>query len=330
MRTKFVIIGMIAAVVLFTGGQSRASLVHHWAMDGNLNDGSGSGNTGTLSSGSADYTTVAGKVGNAIYLSGGQQVSNANPANIPVSGTGAWSLTVWAQYSNTSLGHGAVVAGWRPTTEATGQMRMLINGNGSQLTFWASHADNFGGSYPAENTWHQFTITHEANATKAVSVYVNGVGSTVSIGGEDLATIASTPTVQVGGNTGWSPTQTFTGAIDDMAIWNKALSAGQVKSMINILSVNGGALADYDAGRMNSLFNAYDTGFPVNVGSLQWNKFTGGGGTAGDVTYDAGLQSYTMWLDSSSGVVGAIPEPATVGMLGAAAAAMLLRRRFRG
>ncbi len=160
-------------------------------------------------------------------------MSNTSPANIPVSGTGAWWMAVWAHYSNANLGgRGAVMAGWRRTDEATGPMRMLVNSESfRKLTFWGSNADYFGGSYPAANAWHQFTITREANAEQQVSIYVNGVGAATSIVAHELTDITSTPTVWVGGFTGWNPTVRFTGAIDDMAIWNEALSAGQVGAM---------------------------------------------------------------------------------------------------
>jgi hypothetical protein len=307
--------GVVVAGAMFMGTTAQASLVHDWAFDGDLNDSSGSGNTGVLSNGDEDYSTVAGKIGQAIYLSGGQYVSNTNPANIPVSGAGAWSLTTWVQYSNANLGYGAVVAGWSPTPGAPGQMRMLINeSNNSHLSFLGHTADNFsGGSWPSANAWHQITITHAANATKQVTMYVDGVGSTMAIGPGDLANITSTPTVVVGGNTGWYPNQKFTGAIDDMGIWNQALSDGEVKSLGNVLTVNGGALGDYGIAKMNTLFGVYDTGASATVGGLTWNKFTGAiGGTAGAVTFSDGV--YTAWLDSTSGVT-TVPEPGTLALL---------------
>ena len=107
------------------------------------------------------------------------------------------------------------------------------------------------------------------------------------------------------------------GYMDDYAMWDTALSAGQVKALTTAPAL----LTGYNAGVMNGLFNAYATQGSSIVGTMTWtynSSINVTGHSLGDTWLGAG-GNYYMWLEgSSAGLVGtltSIPEPGTYGLL---------------
>jgi len=156
------------------------------------------------------------------------------------------------------------------------------------------------------DTWNHIVVAYDADSNySTMHVYVNGVdlGAPVSFEGTDRPLTTAALDVGIGGpaDGGWN---NYNGRIDDLGVWNEALSPGKSSAMYNILSPNGEALGDYTVNKMNALFQVYDTGTPQSVvsgvGTLEWEKFTGLSGTAGDVTYSRG--DYSVFFDNTSGV----------------------------
>ena len=80
----------------------------------------------------------------------------------------------------------------------------------------------------AQGTWTHLATTYDGTTLR---VYVNGVqvGSLAATG-----TIASsTGQVTIGGNSVWG--EYFAGAVDDVRIYNRALSAAEITSLMNTI-----------------------------------------------------------------------------------------------
>ncbi len=161
-------------------------------------------------------------------------------------------------------------------------------------------------SVGALDTWNHIVVAYDAASNfSTMRIYVNGVdlAAPVKVDGSDPVLNTNVRDLGIGGTAdgGWT---NYDGRIDDLGVWNEALNAGKAISMYNILSPNGGTLDDYTVDKMNTLFQAYDTGTSQAVtsdaGILGWEKFTGASGTPGEVTYSGGV--YSVFFDNTSGV----------------------------
>ncbi len=88
------------------------------------------------------------------------------------------------------------------------------------------------GVNPVVDTWFFITVTMNLiNATQTeIRTYINGapVGTPVTTGLPRYSDIQNSPVLTIGGRHGGTPIQFFRGAIDDVRIYNKALSACEV------------------------------------------------------------------------------------------------------
>src|SRR5262249_3923778 len=89
-----------------------------------------------------------------------------------------------------------------------------------------SHADAYGSGAPPANTWSYLTATYDG---AHVRLYVNGtqVGSVAHTG----AIATSTTPLQIGGDSLYG--QRFVGLIDEVRVYNTALTAAQIQTDMN-------------------------------------------------------------------------------------------------
>jgi hypothetical protein len=222
----------VASADLSTG------LVGYWPMDTRdffsattIVDRSGNSNTGTLVNGP---TKVVGKIGQALNFNGTSQYV-ALPSNQPFNNdTGNSTETAWFK----TTGTGVIVSdnNTPPGGTPNGYDPLLyIETNG------VLHAGGYINSFPNlvsssalnNGTWHFAALTHNGSTQ---SLYVDGtfvssVSGTVSgVTGTNYWVIGTGYT----GN-GWPNSNGlwfyFKGAIDDVRIYNRALSASEVQAI---------------------------------------------------------------------------------------------------
>ena len=183
-----------------------------------VTDASGNGNNGTV----ANTTwSTAGKFGGALSFNGTSSVVTVpNSASLQLS-TGM-TLEAWVDPSKVS-------AAWRDVIykandnfylEATSSNASRPDGG---LIAGGSYADAFGTSALAANTWSYLTETYDGSTLR---LYVNGtqVASTAHTG----AISTSTNPLQIGGDSLYG--QFFAGLIDEVRVYNVALSAAQIQT----------------------------------------------------------------------------------------------------
>ncbi len=188
-------------------------------------DSSGNNNTGTLLSG-ASWTT-AGKYGNAISFNGSTgyvSVPDSNSLHIGATGT----MEAWVNLSATSRWHGIIAKG-NANSNATTNYSIEINsgdgvecgvGNGSTATIVDSTATLTAGTfYHVACTWDGTNVT----------IYINGVKDQFRAQGLTPASNTSPLYIgQFGGNV-----DRTSGVIDEVRIYNRALSAAQIQTDMN-------------------------------------------------------------------------------------------------
>ncbi len=202
-----------------------SGLVGYWPFDGNkinwatgvVNDASGQGNTGTMVSMSTTSSPIAGKVGQAINLkASGQYITGS--VSTPAT---TYSVSAWVRYQGTTPISAIKVA--------------VSYGSGSVPTIWMGYA--LDGSLAVSNsstdiksstvsnskTWHHLVASVQGSTMTA---YADGV----SIGTASM-TSRSANTLVVGDYVGSIGSFPFTGMVDDVRVYNRALSAQEVSQL---------------------------------------------------------------------------------------------------
>jgi hypothetical protein len=183
-----------------------------------LADQSGNGNNGTISG--ATWTT-AGKFGNALVFNGTNAVVTVpNSASLQL--TTGMTLAAWVYPTTAPTGWRSVV-----TKNVDRYFLMASSDQGNRPAvggIWTAGGLNvFGTAVLAVNTWTHMAATFDG---AVVRFYINGVQ--VASQPQTTPLASTTGTLQIGGDS--YPNEFFAGRIDEVRIYNKALTAAQVAS----------------------------------------------------------------------------------------------------
>jgi hypothetical protein len=186
------------------------------------NDASGSGNTGTITG--ATWTT-AGRFGSALSFNGTSNWVTVPDAPI-LDLTSAFTIEAWI-YASTISGWRTVVLKEAPNSLAYG----LYSGNGSSRpSGWAQVGgrDYFVNATAnlVANTWTHVAYTYDGTTLR---MFVNGTQVSTAAGPTALAVSAGA--LRIGGNAVWG--EYFSGRIDEVRIYNRALTAAQIQADLN-------------------------------------------------------------------------------------------------
>jgi uncharacterized repeat protein (TIGR01451 family) len=204
-----------------TTGALPSGLVGAYSFDEGLGttagDGSGNGNTGTLSG--ATWTT-AGKYGNALSFNGtSSRLTIADASSLDL--TNAMTLEAWVQPSVT-------LSGWRSiVTKDVDRYYLMASSNPQNRpavggTFGTTNQNVFGTASLAVNTWIHVAATYERTT---IRLYVNGVQ--VASGAQTAAISTSNSALTIGAD---SYGEYFNGLIDEVRIYNRALTAAEIQA----------------------------------------------------------------------------------------------------
>jgi hypothetical protein len=186
-----------------------------------LTDLSGNGNTGTITG--ATWTTT-GKFGNALAFNGtSAQVTIPNSASLQL--TTGMTLEAWVYPT-------AIPTGWRSviTKNVDRYYLMASSSQGNQPaaggTWTAGNQNTFGPTVLAVNTWTHLAATFDG---ATVRLYVNG--AQVASQAQTTPLASTNGTLQIGGDS--YPGEFFAGRIDEVRIYNRALTAAQISTDMN-------------------------------------------------------------------------------------------------
>ena len=195
-------------------------------------DASGNGLTGTLNG--AAWTTL-GKFGNALSFNGSSNyVDLGNPTPLKLTGSMTWSAWIYAtanpaddgQIIAKSGGTNGTLGSQFKTSPDTGPHTFGVAVSGDGIT----NAQRYSTSVRSLNTWYFVTGVYDATNRK-LDVYVNGqlddgvLRGTVPASQFDPAT-----NVNIGRRSGGFY---FAGRIDEVRIYNRALSAPEIQADMN-------------------------------------------------------------------------------------------------
>jgi hypothetical protein len=184
-----------------------------------VTDASGNNNTGTISG--ATRTTV-GKFGGALVFNGTTARVTINDAPSLRLTTGI-TLEAWVFPT-------ATLKGWRAIVDKNvdGYYLMASSDQGNPAgggTFTAGNQNTFGPSTLAVNVWTHLAATFDG---VTVRLYVNGVQ--VASQAQTTPLTPTTGTLQIGAD---SYGEFFAGRIDEVRVYNRALSQGEIQTDMN-------------------------------------------------------------------------------------------------
>jgi hypothetical protein len=213
--------------------ETLASLVSWWSGDGNALDSIGS-NDGTPQGG---LTFAQGIAGQAFSFSGADDhVNIGNPASLNSFSSGI-TLEAWIMPNATTSGINAIITKWGQSN-STDAYGIYLEGSAGDLRLLGGIgvpgiSDNGirGGVVPADQ-WSHVAMTYD-NGTGVNILYVNGelVAERVRPGGITQSSL----NVLIGRENSHRP-RPFKGLIDQVRIFNRALSSDEIKAIIESTS----------------------------------------------------------------------------------------------
>ncbi len=200
-------------------GKLTSGLVGLWSFDGadiqgtTAYDRSGSGNNGTITA----ATKTIGKLGQALGFDGSSSNVNLNnPVSLQLS---QGTVSAWIKTSNAGTSYRGIVG----KNSAYGMYLMGnifgVYDNGAAL--FRSTGVNL-----ADNKWHHVSFSFDSGVTNGTLLYIDGALSLTTT----LTNTNQTGTARVGMGQGGAG-QTFTGSIDEARIYNRILSANEIKQL---------------------------------------------------------------------------------------------------
>lgn len=232
-----------SATKLQNGSSIASGLVGHWTFDGpdmtdKVYDKSEQGNHGYFKNGATSTMKVSGKMGQGVRFGGVNNVVEAGNTGLQLS-SGGFSNSAWVYITSTSeqmiLFHGLGCSTW-------GSWMLSVGGNENnsipnKFTFGfgtssASGATNLVQSSANATTGQWVHVVGTYDGSSSLRLYLNGVlDATLSTSGNPWA---STNNVYIGGDAGCSGRFNVSGSIDDARVYNRILSASEVKQLYNL------------------------------------------------------------------------------------------------
>jgi hypothetical protein len=226
--------------ILIGGTGLPAGIVSLWTGDGNAIDSVG-GNNGTVPTGVTFAPGVTGATGDEAFSFNGSNdlVDLGHDPSLNISG----NLTVSAWVDVQSLGHPKYLFADFDTTGHLSQGSLGILSNGHFFWFQGNEGlangsvEPFGATQLNLNQWYNLAAVRDDNG-KTITLYLNGVqDGMVSYTG--IPVLALQGDRLLGGAGLGFPQDSFIGLLDEVGLFNRALSAAEIQSIYNSRGSNG-------------------------------------------------------------------------------------------
>lgn len=278
---------------------SRGDLIANWEFQNNVNDSAGAFNATAINT--PTYST--GIIGQAISLNGSNQY-----ATVPAMGTyGSITVSTWIKTIDANLPGSQAI--FHSTLYNNGTPHFLLEyGKDTTITgividIKTAEIKRNGALSPIhENTWYHVAYSYR-ESDRSLKLFINGI----EVGSATSSSVVSINLNNMYIGSGYN--RYFNGLIDDMGVWNEALSSDKVMGIGSFASsvLNYGQI---DVAKLYGLTMGQST---TTSDSAQWTYATGLSGNAGELqSLGGGL--FAMNLGGGTGVQ-MVPEPRLSGFL---------------
>ncbi len=202
---------------------NSTGLVGYWKFDEGsgavAKDSSGNGNDGSLSSPAPAWSS--GKIGaGSLSFNGTNNYVTSSVTNIPLGAT-ARTITLWAQERGVSNYPRLFQYG----TNGTNQQLSIYNHPGTNSWYVGTYGGNLFSGITPDTRWHMHTLSYDGTN---LSYLIDGIATTINQFSISLNTGNSV--FIIASDLEGDP---FNGLIDDVRIYNRALSASEISALYN-------------------------------------------------------------------------------------------------
>ena len=206
-----------------------ANLVAWYAAEGTFNDSEGPVFEDGTNFNSVGFT--AGQIGQAFNFSGNNSVRLFSPTNLKMAS--ALTVEAWVKPTSASGFYQGVVSRWLNSfamrlVNNSGTLNLMgeIDTNGAA----GGHVYAINAGTVAVNTWTHIAMTYSASAG-VLNLYINGaLSNSFATTTDNLTNVDANVTI---GNEEGGSSAFFIGQIDEVAIFNRALSAAEITTTYN-------------------------------------------------------------------------------------------------
>ncbi len=203
-----------------------------WSASTTVIDSSGQGNNGTLVG--PAQTVAGGKFGRAAQFGGSGYVTV--PDSNSLHPTTALTYAAWIYptgFTSDSLYPG-IIGKRQAYADDSAFAMFLWTGN----ALWAdieSNRSSSTGTIPNNLGWYHVAVVYDGtlvDSTKRVSIYINGAFDSASTAGTSMSPhVEALDIGYLAQGSYTDPNAFFVGLIDEVAIWNRALSAAEIAAL---------------------------------------------------------------------------------------------------
>ena len=232
---KLILFSLLVILGLHSLGQIPAyvptnGLVGYWPFNGNANDESGNGNSGTVN-GASLTTDRYGNSGSA-YFFGVNTSQDISIQNLQI--TGDWTISLWFLPTTSNINSQNYLMGVKCQSYWAGIGQSFSN---PQCGIPSNSNFIFDGNQGCSN-WLAFSQNYSLSAYNYLCVtYSSGIYS-ISINGQPSDSSSTLldldiNDIVVGSRCNDPSTYNFDGSIDDIGIWNRALTLSEIQALFN-------------------------------------------------------------------------------------------------
>jgi len=216
-----------------------SSLVAEWKLDNSVADATGNGINGTNVN-AATYTTDHKEGSAAMNFNGSNQYVDIKNSSALPSGKSPRSMSLWAKTNDVSANYRWAAAYGSPNASQA----MFIGQNGTTLYGGGFTDDLTKTNFWQANVWHHLCLTYDGTTAK---LYADG--TVVASGAKNWNLVLANAFIgrQVNFTEYWN------GTVDDVRIYNKALSDSEVAALASSGTASASASASQSVSTSSSL-----------------------------------------------------------------------------
>lgn len=203
-------------------------LVGLWHLNNDTEDSSGNGNNGSISGDTDCRTSVDGKFNTACSFDGANDHITIG-TSINMASWTTMTAGAWVNYDSSGADEHTIISNWVAGANIASILLRLEPSDDTVEGFIIVEADTaVGGTFAdltvSANEWHHVFLTYNGSHLLA---YLDGVQSSTTFAGNAALDATSSQELRFG-ESAHSGSDDFTGSLDEVRIWNRALSADEI------------------------------------------------------------------------------------------------------